>query len=278
MRTIAYLVVDRVSPTMSARFEQHVRFVSRSTPPLPVVTDRLSSMRHLPPAAHRPNTLWSQCAKALLLLVLMAGLTRAGRVARERADANLEHTGNGYVFDLRFSSPLPSDTLLRLLNDTNTVKKITAFIDSVHIRVIDSVTYEVYSEFGHLGYHGKSSFLRRTLYEHDSIAVTLQYFRHNWSVIPEVVDAGASYRIRTSDGVSQVHFSQSVTLSRSVGRLYMRMVRWQLGKFADRLFEDVLVPAEERWRRRRQESLEKDTTGTTNPSPATPTRPKALHG
>ncbi len=189
-------------------------------------------------------------ACVLLSLLLLAGIAGAGELLDERMQMELHHIDTGYTFDVWLTTPLAADTLLRLLNDTATVRKLTSFVDSVHIREIDSTAYEIYSRFSYLGYRGETRFLRRIFPQRDSIAITLQAFRHNWRLIPQVDRVEAFYTLDDRDSVRLVHFSQTVILDRSVGRIYMRLVRWRLRRFAETLLEDIVVPAERRSRGR----------------------------
>ena len=186
-------------------------------------------------------------ACAMVVCMLTMGIVHAGKVRNGRTAMEIDHFGNGYVFDLRFSSPLPCDTLLRLLNDTSTVRELTSFVDSTYIRVLDSAAYEVHSAFGYLGYRGESVFCRRTFFDRDSIAISLLRFEHNWDVVPEVLGVEAFYTLDQGDSACEVRFFQKITLARDVGRLYMRLVRWQLRAFAGRLLDDVVAPVEEPW-------------------------------
>lgn len=198
---------------------------------------------------HRITIAQAIRAGTLLAAMLMLRPAHAGKLLDERADMQVVHIDSGYSFDLRFSTPLPADTLLRLLNDTATVRTLTSFVDSVHIRYVDSTAYEIYSSFSYMGYRGQTRFLRRTFHEQDSIAITLETFHHNWRIVPQVKRIEAYYTIEDTDTARLVHFSQTVFVDREVGRVYMRVVRWRLRGFAETLLEEIILPAEQRWRR-----------------------------
>lgn len=63
----------------------------------------------------------------------------------------------------------------------------------------------------------------------------LTTFRHNWEAIPSARKVHARYEISPHDGGALLCYYQVVTTDRPIGWLGIRLVRWQLHRFRDRL-------------------------------------------
>ena len=114
------------------------------------------------------------------------------------------------------------------------------YADSIEMVEVDSTSCSVHAWFGYLTYRGEAMFTREVFPARDSIALTLELFKHNWGIIPAVRAVDSYYKMAATDTCRTVVYRQKVRLDRNVGWIYLGIVRWQLRRFARTLIHDIV--------------------------------------
>lgn len=177
----------------------------------------------------------------------LAALLLAGICVPLRAECaegfDLEHQDSSYECTIGLTTPLHPDTLLSIFADPGAVRALTADADSLAFSAAAPPCCTVSVFYTFAGYRATSIFLRCVDLEARRITMDLSVFRHNWSVLPSTRSVAARYDIVARDNGALLCYRQNVTVDRRIGRLGMRLVRWQLERFRTRL-RDFLRNAE----------------------------------
>ncbi|MBD3358940.1 MAG: hypothetical protein GF363_17435 [Chitinivibrionales bacterium] len=163
------------------------------------------------------------CFALLLITIKVSGA----------AESTFEREGNRYAYSVRLQSPIPPDSLIRMLFALDAVRRLSSQADTVFARDEDSLSYTVVMRFQFLGVEGSTSY-RRTLHPtEDSISIRMLHFEHNWPLLPRPRQIDAWFVAEPGEGGSWLEYHQKVVVSRRVGTLYRLIIQRELREFAE---------------------------------------------
>jgi hypothetical protein len=151
----------------------------------------------------------------------------------------IEETETGYIFTFWFETELECDSVFNLLYNFDHVQQYST-MSTMHLLRSEKDWYAVEMEFNHMFYNSKQVYVRKRMPREQVITIEMIKFWHNRNMLPKIEKSLAKYSVhRRSASVTLIEYEQAVTFERSVGWVYMKIIRNGLNNFADELLRYV---------------------------------------